>query len=111
MPLDHRMAIITELKCVDKVVPQKDKNKQKMVDKFNVNAIVVGSDWKINTRRFLAILFMSTTQSTSVLRLLEGTFDEEILETFDINNLLIKEYKHWYLLLRKRQVTIGSLVN
>ena len=35
---------------------------------------------------------------------------KEILETFDINNLLIKEYKHWYLLLRKRQVTIGSLV-
>ena len=35
---------------------------------------------------------------------------KDILETFDINNLLIKEYKHWFLLLRKRQVTIGSLV-
>ena len=46
MPLEHRMAIISELKCVDKVIPQVDKNKQKIVDSLNINAIVVGSDWK-----------------------------------------------------------------
>ena len=33
-----------------------------------------------------------------------------ILTKFDYKNLLIKEYKHWYLLLRKEQVTLGSLV-
>ena len=46
MPLDHRMKIIKELKCVDMVVAQVDKDKQKIVDKYQVNAIVVGSDWK-----------------------------------------------------------------
>jgi diadenosine tetraphosphate (Ap4A) HIT family hydrolase len=35
---------------------------------------------------------------------------QKILEKFDYNNLLIKEYDNWYLLLRKEQVTIGSLV-
>ena len=33
-----------------------------------------------------------------------------ILNTFNIKDLLIKEYQNWYLLLRKDQVTIGSLV-
>ena len=46
MPLEHRMSIISELKSVDKVIPQIDKNKQKIVDQFHVDAIVVGSDWK-----------------------------------------------------------------
>jgi len=34
----------------------------------------------------------------------------KILETFNFNNLLIKEYENWYLILRNDQVTIGSLV-
>lgn len=34
----------------------------------------------------------------------------KILTKFDFNNLLLKEYNNWYLLLRKDQVTIGSLV-
>ena len=48
MPLNDRMEIISEMKCVDKVIPQIDKNKQKIVDKFNIDAIIVGSDWKGN---------------------------------------------------------------
>jgi diadenosine tetraphosphate (Ap4A) HIT family hydrolase len=34
----------------------------------------------------------------------------KILETFHVNKLLIKEYNNWYLVLRKDQVTLGSLV-
>lgn len=30
----------------DKIIPQLDKNKQKIVSQLNVDAIVVGSDWK-----------------------------------------------------------------
>jgi diadenosine tetraphosphate (Ap4A) HIT family hydrolase len=33
-----------------------------------------------------------------------------ILNTFDLNRCLIKEYENWYLLLRKEQVTIGAMV-
>lgn len=46
MPLNQRIAILSELKCVDKVIPQFDKNKQKIVDEYNIGAIIVGSDWK-----------------------------------------------------------------
>ena len=34
----------------------------------------------------------------------------QILKTFNYDELLIKEYKHWYLLLRSNQTTIGSMV-
>ncbi|MBE2213861.1 MAG: adenylyltransferase/cytidyltransferase family protein [Opitutaceae bacterium] len=46
MPLEQRMAIIAELRCVDRVVAQIDKNKQRVVDELKVDAIVVGSDWR-----------------------------------------------------------------
>lgn len=35
---------------------------------------------------------------------------QKILEKFDYENLLVKEYNNWYLLLRKEQVTLGSMV-
>ena len=34
----------------------------------------------------------------------------QILKTFNYDELLIKEYKNWYLLLRSHQATIGSMV-
>ena len=46
MSLNQRMEIISEMKCVDMVIPQIDKNKQNIVDKYKIDAIVVGSDWK-----------------------------------------------------------------
>tara|TARA_B100000780_G_C20862353_1_gene342839 strand:- start:243 stop:638 length:396 start_codon:yes stop_codon:yes gene_type:complete len=46
MPLNQRMEIISEMKCVNMVIPQIDKNKQNIVDKYKIDAIVVGSDWK-----------------------------------------------------------------
>ena len=34
----------------------------------------------------------------------------KILNNFDYKNFLIKEYKHWFLLLRNKQTTLGSMV-
>ena len=34
----------------------------------------------------------------------------QILNTFNFDNLLIKDYSNWYLLLRNDQVTLGSMV-
>lgn len=43
---DDRMSIISELKCVDKVVLQEDMDKLVAVKKYNADAVFVGSDWK-----------------------------------------------------------------
>lgn len=46
MALSDRINIISELKCIDKVIPQIDKNKQAVIDKYNIDVVFVGSDWK-----------------------------------------------------------------
>jgi glycerol-3-phosphate cytidylyltransferase len=46
IPFTERIKVIESIKHVDIVVPQIDKNKQWAVDKYKINAISVGSDWK-----------------------------------------------------------------
>ena len=41
-----RMAIVEALKYVDLVIPQTDMDKVSVVEKYNVDAVFVGSDWK-----------------------------------------------------------------
>lgn len=43
---NERMAIVSELRCVDRVVPQENMNKLEAVKKYGVDAVFVGSDWK-----------------------------------------------------------------
>jgi glycerol-3-phosphate cytidylyltransferase len=46
IPYEERAKIISSIKYVDEVIPQKDKDKQKVVDEYNIDAISVGDDWK-----------------------------------------------------------------
>lgn len=46
IPFEERISILEALSEVDEVVPQVDKNKQKIVDQYKIDAISVGSDWK-----------------------------------------------------------------
>lgn len=46
IPFEERFRIISSVKYVDEVIPQIDKNKQNIVDQYNIDAISVGSDWK-----------------------------------------------------------------
>lgn len=41
-----RMAIVAELRSVDRVVPQENMNKLEAVKKYGADAVFVGSDWK-----------------------------------------------------------------
>tara|TARA_Y100000739_G_C20580144_1_gene452410 strand:- start:570 stop:1172 length:603 start_codon:yes stop_codon:yes gene_type:complete len=46
IPFKERIKVIESIKYVDLVIPQIDKNKQKVVDEYKIDAISVGSDWK-----------------------------------------------------------------
>lgn len=43
---NDRMAIIKAIRYVDRVLPQEDMDKTRIVKEYNVNAVFVGSDWK-----------------------------------------------------------------
>ncbi len=46
IPFEERISILEANRYVDEVIPQIDKNKQTVVDQYNIDAISVGSDWK-----------------------------------------------------------------
>ena len=46
IPYSERVAIVEAIRYVDKVVPQKDKNKYKAWQKYKFDKMFVGSDWK-----------------------------------------------------------------
>ena len=45
IPFEERITILESNKYVDEVIPQVDKDKQKVVDQHRIDAISVGSDW------------------------------------------------------------------
>lgn len=46
IPFEERISILEANRYVDEVIPQISKNKQAVVDQYNIDAISVGSDWK-----------------------------------------------------------------
>lgn len=46
IPFEERFAIVESIKYVDKVVPQKDKNKMEAWSREHFDKMFVGSDWK-----------------------------------------------------------------
>ncbi|MEZ9819526.1 adenylyltransferase/cytidyltransferase family protein [Shewanella sp. 10N.286.45.A1] len=46
IPFEERVSILESNRYVDEVIPQVDKDKQKVVDLYSIDAISVGSDWK-----------------------------------------------------------------
>ena len=46
IPFTERCEIVASIRCVDKVVPQTDKNKLDAWGKYHFDKMFVGSDWK-----------------------------------------------------------------
>lgn len=46
IPFEERVSMVQSITGVDEVIPQVDKNKQRIVDEHGIDAISVGSDWK-----------------------------------------------------------------
>jgi len=46
IPFEERKAIVEAIKYVDEVVPQTDRDKIKAAEKYDIDVMFVGSDWK-----------------------------------------------------------------
>ncbi len=46
IPYEERARVLQAISYVDQVIPQTDKNKQRIVDEYSIDAISVGDDWK-----------------------------------------------------------------
>lgn len=79
IPHEERMAIVGNIKCVDKVVPQSSMDKLAAWEKYKFDVMFVGSDWKGTDkwnefeRQFrdigVDIIYFPYTQGTSSTKL------------------------------------------
>ncbi len=46
IPFHERIKVVQSIGIVDEVIPQEDKNKQRIVDTYKIDAISVGDDWR-----------------------------------------------------------------
>ena len=70
IPFKERVEIVKSLKYVYMVIPQNDKNKQKVVDQFKIDVITVGSDWKGRYPEVTCeVVYFDYTRSTSSSKL------------------------------------------
>jgi len=46
IPFEERKAIVEAIKYVDEVIAQEERDKIKAVDKYDIDVMFVGSDWK-----------------------------------------------------------------
>jgi glycerol-3-phosphate cytidylyltransferase len=46
IPFHERMKVVQSIGIVDEVIPQVDKDKQKIVNTYKIDAISVGDDWR-----------------------------------------------------------------
>lgn len=46
IPFHERIKVVQAIGLVDEVIPQEDKDKQKIVDTYKIDAISVGDDWR-----------------------------------------------------------------
>lgn len=81
IPYEERKAIVENIKCVDKVIPQKDMDKLKVLLEYNCDSIFVGDDWK-GTEKWndfekqfaeygIAVTYLPYTKGTSSTKLRE----------------------------------------
>lgn len=81
IPYEERKAIVENIKCVDKVIPQKDMDKLKVLLEYNCDSVFVGDDWK-GTQKWndfeeqfaqygIEVKYLPYTQGTSSTKLRE----------------------------------------
>lgn len=78
VPFEKRVEILKSIKYIDKVIPQIDKDKQRIVNEYGIDAITVGDDWK---GKYPAVS----------CKLIYFPYTKEISSTFLKNNLDEKE--------------------
>lgn len=88
IPYEERCAILTELRCVDKVVMQDDLDKVKAWEKYNYDILFSGDDWQnsprwkryvenLNNKNVKVIFFpyTKTTSSTLITKVLQDSLN------------------------------------
>ncbi len=103
IPYAQRAEIIENIKCVDKVIPEKNWD-QKIIDiqKYNVDIFAMGDDWKGKfdfLTEYCEVVYLERTKDISTTQLKKSLMNfmsipkEDIINAFEVIELLKKDFE------------------
>ena len=103
IPYKQRAKIVKSIKYVDKVIPEKNwEQKVKDIKKYNVDIFVMGDDWKGKfdfLKEYCEVVYLPRTKDISTTQLKKSLTNflsipkEDIIEAFEIIEVLKKDFK------------------
>jgi glycerol-3-phosphate cytidylyltransferase len=103
IPYDQRAEIVANIKCVDKVIPEKNWE-QKITDiqKYNIDIFAIGDDWKGEfdfLKEYCEVAYLERTKDISTTKLKKSLTNfmsipkEDIINAFEVIELLKKDFE------------------
>jgi len=103
IPYEQRSEIVSNIKCVDLVIPESNwEQKVEDIKKFDVDIFAIGDDWQGKfdfLKEYCEVVYLSRTENVSTTKLKKslGNFlsipKEDILNAFEIIEQLKKDFE------------------
>ena len=103
IPYEQRAEIISNIKCVDLVIPENSwEQKIEDVKQYQVDVFVIGNDWKNKfdyLKEFCDVVYLERTKNVSTTQIKQSLekylyfFEENMEEVLDIIKLLKKDFE------------------
>lgn len=103
IPYDQRVEIVANIKCVNKVIPEKDwEQKIDDIQKYNIDIFAIGNDWEGKfdfLKEYCEVVYLDRTENISTTALKKSLTNflsipkEDILAAFEVLEALKKDFE------------------
>jgi len=103
IPYEQRAEIVANIKCVDKVIPEKNwEQKIEDIKKYNIDIFAIGDDWKGKfdfLKEYCEVVYLPRTKDISTTQLKKSLANfmsipkEDIIKAFEVIETLKKDFE------------------
>jgi glycerol-3-phosphate cytidylyltransferase len=103
IPHEQRAEIVANIKCVDKVIPEKNwEQKIEDIKKYNIDIFAIGDDWKGKfdfLKEYCEVVYLPRTKDISTTQLKKSLANfmsipkEDIIKAFEVIEILKKDFE------------------
>jgi len=103
IPYEQRAEIVANIKCVDKVIPEKSwEQKIDDIKKYDVDIFAIGNDWEGKfdfLKEYCEVVYLERTENVSTTQLKKSLTQflsipkEDILKAFEVIEMLRKDFE------------------
>ena len=103
IPHEQRAEIVANIKCVDKVIPEKNwEQKIEDIKKYNIDIFAIGDDWKGKfdfLKEYCEVVYLPRTKDISTTQLKKSLANfmsipkKDIIKAFEVIEILKKDFE------------------